>query len=485
MRQILRRAVQLLSIAAVAGLVVPPSVAGANDVRLPRGDFAPCSATVTSYCIESVTYVEAGRDIAATWVPTGTAATDASGAANTKTYTTMGTAATTYTGRWTYPAFPFATRAFEGVYVKASPANEFTDTMTVFVEPAAPDATGVIGRVQDTTITTSRRVISLPADMGLKVKLRLGALVPAVTIAAAADVSVVTDKTPAASTWTWQAVPTAIAQATATADCNSATSVAAAKPNQMYAIVAFQNGRDPYGVPDLSGNMVVSSNGTCRLSTPTWNDDTDSMDFLASAPHFAPDGTTLNTGFYRAVIPAADAGLLFGLGKVEEDVEEEPVGEEVEIDDEDSVASQGLMSASKALTVELTDTGDGSTQSATRSVGFDGTNYVVSATGFTYSQKKITMRKGTPPNAPKALKKVKITRKKRTVTTSFTAVKGSTYYVSVQRAKAKPSKTKCRVKKTTVTCTSANLKKGRYTVTITPTRNGLSTKGLKKTIVVP
>lgn len=481
----LHRAVLLPTIAALVGVVSLPQSAGANDVRLPRGDFAPCSATVTSYCIESVTFVESGSDIAATWVPTGTSATDASGVANTKTYTTIGTAATTYSGRWTYAAFPFASRAFEGVYVKAAPANEFTDTMAVWVEPAGPDGTGVIGRVQDTSITASKRVISLPADMGIKVTLRLGALVPAVTIAAASDVSVSTVRSDTATTWTWQALPTAVAQATSTADCASTTSVAAAKPNQMYAIVAFQNGRDPYGVPGLSGNMLVSSNGTCRLSTPTWNDDTDSMDFVASAPHFAPDGTTLNTGFYRAVIPASDAGLLFGLGKVEEDVVDEPVGTEIEVEDESTVNSQGLMSATKALTVELTDAGDGSTQSATRSVAFDGTNYVVSATGFTYSQKKVTMRKGTPPNAPKALKKVKLSRKKRTVTTTFTAAKGSTYFVSVQRGKAKPSRTKCRVKKTAVTCTTANLKKGRYTVTITPTRSGLTTKSLKKTVIVP
>lgn len=481
MRGPIRRSLSIAMTLVVAGSVVAAPQAGANDVRLPRGDFAPCSAAVTSYCIESVTFVEGGTEVAGTWVPTGTAATTATGAANTKTYTTFGTAATTYTGRWTYPAFPFATREFEGVYVKAAPANDFTDTMAIWVEPAGPDATGVIGRVRDTAITTSRRVLSLPVSMGVRVKLRLGALVPAVTIGAGSEVSVVTEKVDGANTITWSSSPVAVAQATAVADCDSTTSVAAAKPNQMYAIVAFQNGRDPYGVPGLSGNMVVMSNGTCRLSTPTWNEDEESMDFVAAAPHFAPDGTTVNTGFYRAIIPAADAGLLFGLGNVEEEVVEEPEGTVAEA----SVSSRALISATKALTVEVTESDDGANQAGSRAVGFDGANYVVTATGFTYSTKKITMRKGTPPNAPTPVKKVTVARSKKTVTASFKAVKGSSYYVLLQRAKAKPTRVRCAVRKLTVTCSAKNLKKGTYTVRVTPARDGMTAKATSKRIAVP
>jgi hypothetical protein len=32
-----------------------------------------------------------------------------------------------------------------------------------------------------------------------------------------------------------------------------------------------------------------------------------------AAPHFAPDGVTVNKGFYKAVIPTADAALLWGM----------------------------------------------------------------------------------------------------------------------------------------------------------------------------
>jgi hypothetical protein len=59
--------------------------------------------------------------------------------------------------------------------------------------------------------------------------------------------------------------------------------------------------------------MLISSNGVCKLTSPTWSAATLSFSFVASAPHFAPDGTTVNRGFYRAMIPTTDAGMLFGI----------------------------------------------------------------------------------------------------------------------------------------------------------------------------
>jgi hypothetical protein len=63
----------------------------------------------------------------------------------------------------------------------------------------------------------------------------------------------------------------------------------------------------------LSGDILISSNGVCKLTSPTWSAETLSFSFIASAPHFAPDGTTVNRGFYRAAIPTTDAGMLFGI----------------------------------------------------------------------------------------------------------------------------------------------------------------------------
>ena len=68
-----------------------------------------------------------------------------------------------------------------------------------------------------------------------------------------------------------------------------------------------------FGVEGTSGDMYVGSNGVCELSTPVWSEDTKSFTWTTAAPHFAPDGKTVNRGFYKAIIPTADAALLWGM----------------------------------------------------------------------------------------------------------------------------------------------------------------------------
>jgi hypothetical protein len=112
---------------------------------------------------------------------------------------------------------------------------------------------------------------------------------------------------------TFEGTPVPVAMQGSSKDCLDETGVAVAKPYQLYALVAFENGRDPFGIPGLSGDILVSSNGTCKLTSPTWSASTLSFAFTASSPHFAPDGTTVNRGFYRASIPINDAAMLFGI----------------------------------------------------------------------------------------------------------------------------------------------------------------------------
>jgi len=189
---------------------------------------------------------------------------------------------------------------------------------------------------------------------------------------------------------TLQAYPTAIAQASSSTQCNDKVSVAVAKPNQLYAIVAFKNGRDPFGVDGLSGNLLISSNGTCKLSTPTWNSATNAMEFTASAPHFAPDGVTTNVGFYRATIPAADAKILFGISSLDVVQESTPTTTAVAPTVQSAgVTRSDLSSASKVLEVEVTESADGTKASSSRNVSFDGAQFVISVTGFGYSSKNI------------------------------------------------------------------------------------------------
>ncbi|MEY3691441.1 MAG: hypothetical protein RJB57_1097, partial [Actinomycetota bacterium] len=112
--------------------------AAADSARLPRNDFPACSTTQTTYCISEVIITDGGVTRTAKWVANGSPTLDATGAPNTKTFTTFGTTSTNYTGRWSYDGFPVATREMDGVYVKVAPANEFSDTMQVAVEPAGP-----------------------------------------------------------------------------------------------------------------------------------------------------------------------------------------------------------------------------------------------------------------------------------------------------------------------------------------------------------
>ena len=305
----------ILTACLASGFMIPMQALGAADsARLPSGDFPQCSTTVVTYCISEVTFIVGGVSKSGSWVPNGSATRQTDGSAVANTFTTFGSAATNYTGRWSYDGFYTSGKLFDGLYVKVAPANEFTDTMRMSVEPAGPSSTGQVGRIKD---VATNAVASLPSDIGVKVVVRLGQLNPGVTIFAGQDASVSSVLDGTVQVMTLQAYPTAIAQASSSTQCNDKVSVAVAKPNQLYAIVAFKNGRDPFGVDGLSGNLLISSNGTCKLSTPTWNSATNSMEFTASAPHFAPDGVTTNAGFYRATIPAADAKILFGISSLD------------------------------------------------------------------------------------------------------------------------------------------------------------------------
>ena len=371
-----------------SGFVIPLQANGAADsARLPSGDFPQCSTTVITYCISEVTFIVGGIAKSGSWVPNGSNTRQADGSAVTSTFSTFGTSATNYLGRWSYDGLYSAGKLFDGVYVKVAPANEFTDTMRVSVEPAGPSSTGQIGRIKD---AATNAVASLPSDLGIKVVVRLGQLNPGVTIFAGQDASVSSILDGGTQVMTLQAYPTAIAQASSSTQCNDKVSVAVAKPNQLYAIVAFKNGRDPFGVDGLSGNLVISSNGMCKLSTPTWNSATNSMEFTASAPHFAPDGATINTGFYRATIPAADAKILFGISSLDVLKESTPTTTTIAPTVRSAgVTQSALLSASKILDVEVVEASDGTQSTSSRNVSFDGAQFVISVTGFSYSTKNI------------------------------------------------------------------------------------------------
>jgi len=300
MRKRFRKFAWLFVVPGLLGFAVASKTVNAATEILPRADFPVCSATRMIYCISEVTFIEVAGEKPGVWVPTGTSATGA-------VFPTFDKVP--YAGRFSYDGFDVA-RGYDGVYVRVGPANEYTDTMMLAIEPAGPGANGKVARVKD---ETTGKVGSLAADMGVRVVVRLGALIPAITVGVTntAEVNKFWDGDTPVLSFTGYPVPVAIQNSSK--DCVDETGVAAARPYQMYALVVFENGRDPFGIPGLSGDILISSNGTCKLTSPTWSAETLSFAFTASSPHFAPDGTTVNRGFYRAAIPINDAAMLFGI----------------------------------------------------------------------------------------------------------------------------------------------------------------------------
>jgi hypothetical protein len=168
MKKMIRKNGWLFVVPALLGLAVSSQSANAAAEILPRADFPTCSPERMTYCISEVTFIEPAGEKPGVWNPTGTAT-----ASVFPTFDKV-----PYAGRFTYDGFD-VTRGYDGVYVRVGPANEYTDTMMLAIEPAGPGATGQVGRVKD---ETTGKVRSLAADMGVRVVVRLGALIPAITI---------------------------------------------------------------------------------------------------------------------------------------------------------------------------------------------------------------------------------------------------------------------------------------------------------------
>jgi hypothetical protein len=112
--------------------------------------------------------------------------------------------------------------------------------------------------------------------------------------------------------------PVKVPQAKSTKDCSGDAGVSSALVTQFQSILVPSNDPLGFSFEGGSGKIYVGSNGLCKLSTPVWNSEKKSLSYKASAPRLAPDGKTVNTGFYYATISAADALALWGLKRAED-----------------------------------------------------------------------------------------------------------------------------------------------------------------------
>ena len=396
---------------ALAALPSLQSATAADTLRVPKTAWPLCDTVRTSYCIESVSILPLGTaaPIALQWVPSGTAVASSSDTATASTDTTTSTSmvemapagTATKPGRWTTPQWSSLGFTYSGIFVSAKTANEFTNHVMVDVQPVAIDsANKAFLAVQS---AGSVYATSLNVDTSIIVKLRTGDIKTGVTVGVGQNVTVNSEAGTGGSLITIQGEPVTVPIAARVADCSGETGKAAARVAQMQAIIVVQNDNAGFGVDGVSGDMYVASNGVCALSTPVWNNETKEMTWQVGAPHFAEDGTTVNRGFYNAVIPAEDAKLLWGL----ENPNDAATALQVSVSTEEGGSTAALFNISTK------------TNSAGKKV------IIIDASGFTYSKPKLKIAKNPKykPKAVKAVKKATVTCVKGKTVKTFTGTK--------------------------------------------------------------
>ena len=194
---------------------------------------------------------------------------------------------------------------------------------------------------------------------------------PNVTLGAGAGMTVKTADATGYRVITLTGKPVNVAFASDSKQCQGETGKATSKYATMQAISFTE-----FGIDGVSNDIIVLSDGLCKLSSPVWNAQEKSFVFTAAAPHFDVDGTTVNRGFYRAYIPFNDAKTLWGLANPND--------------------------AAKALELSVT-TDDATGEQIVESANIAAKNGVISIEyeGFKYSQPKLSvkMKKGYKPAA--------------------------------------------------------------------------------------
>lgn len=339
------------------------AVAG-TPAAVPAGDSAP--ATTTTPTTESGT-AEA-KELAAT------APLAPEPGVGVGTPTEQGRA---LPGRWTHPDWQglnLGSLGYDGLYVDAKAANEFVSSIlmtdVVPVLTGADKKTFLAGQVGNKAYAAS-----LDSDITISIKVRIGDMKTGVTVAIGTSITVDQTSTGEYNAITVTGSPVTVPLSASVKDCTGETGISKANVRQFQMIALAQNDdQTGFGVEGTSGDMYVGSNGVCGLSTPVWNNDEKSFTWQAAAPHFAPDGVTVNKGFYKAVIPVNDAKLLWGL--------ENP---------NDAVTALEVSVSTEA----------GGSSAALKSVSVKNGKIIIDVSGFSYSRPKlkIALKKGWKPAA--------------------------------------------------------------------------------------
>ena len=397
-----------VSLALASSLLVNASSASAA-ITLPTTSFQPCSSGVINYCIESVNITKAGqKPVVLIWTPAGSSGPSAGN--------TTGVVAgkTSLPGRWTAPG-AFDTENYDGLYIDAHAANAYVPWVYVDTQPTLASGSGLNLAAQ---AANNNYAVNLDSEVAIDITIHTGDIKPGVTFGVGTDASIDFASANGYSTFRISGYPVSVPLASSTKACSGDTGVATALVTQFQTVLVPSN--DPLGftVDGASGKMYVGSNGICKLSTPSWNAETKSFKYSASAPKLAPDGTTTNRGFYHAVISFADATALWGL--------------------------KNPADAASALVVSITTSAGGSV-AATKSVSARNNQIIIDVSGFNFPDPMLDITlnpnynmntttatnplvTGTPKPTPSptvAAKKITVTCVKGVITKKITAVNAS------------------------------------------------------------
>lgn len=376
------------ALALVVGLFITAPTVAQAAFNVPKSPWPVCSPARVTYCIDAVTVTTVtGVPLALTWVPTGSDLISSESTTATETNTVSTKSIPTVAvgravpGRWTaldWSANDLDSLGYSGLYVEAKTANEFVNHLYIDVLPTTLDS------AKNATLANQpnnpKFATNLDGDLSISVTVKTGEIKPGVLVGVGTNFTGDYTKSNGQSVIRFTGSPVMVPLAAKSADCSGETGVAKANIRQLQAMLFINNeGQSAFGVEGTSGDMVVSSNGVCDLSTPVWNSETKEFTWTAAAPHFAADGTTENFGFYKAIIPAADAKLLWGLDNPNDAV--------------------------KALSVQVSTT-EGGTSSAVATIGVLSGKIIIDISGFKYSRPKlkISLKKGWKPETSMANK---------------------------------------------------------------------------------
>jgi hypothetical protein len=303
-------------------------------------------------------------------------------------------------GRWTHPDWQglnLGALGYDGLYVEARTPNEFVSSM-LFVD-VLPTLTGSDKKTSLAgQVGNKAYAVSLDSDIVITVKVRIGEMQTGVTVAVGTDIVVKQEPGGEYNAISITGTPVTVPLAKNVKDCEGEEGVSKANVRQFQMIaLASNDDMSGFGVDGTSGGMYVGTNGVCGLSTPVWSEEDKAFTWRAAAPHFAPDGVTVNKGFYKAVIPTADAALLWGMTNPND--------------------------AASALEISLT-TEEGGTAAFLKNISVKNGRIIIDVSGFEYSRPKlkIGIKKGYKP-AAKILNKTTITCVKGKAVKKITAVK--------------------------------------------------------------